>query len=391
MINVATAQLEYIDGYGLKDFSTGAGVDIVDDEQCTLFTNSCLFLARRPDGIATFELDGVDYVITADEGSDFDIGNDDNEWSEVVDSEELFLMDGTFPFSGMSFNGDPTCLENFRQGCVSGTVEGGWCSNFEVLISPGVVDYSSGFPIMNKVVGIGGRGMSIFSVGDNGISFVWDSASDFESETCANFPWAGNALQDEDFAPVNGPRWTLSGSDDRDSINERNDIEGCDFPDGTRGACPMGQTLDERAQADGLAVEAVTVGVACNSLIAIACGENNGMCLMYDISTVRNPTLVNSFNLSPVSETMNPEQTYNDTLGDVDPETSTFIPREESPTGCSGVIFGGAISGTLSFYEFICENGERDCVTNTSGASSVNIGFSAAGLMMASLILAYSL
>lgn len=178
VIDVATAKLDFIDGYGLKSFTNGDGVDIVDDKQCRLYTNDCLYVARRPDGIATVELDGKDYILTADEGSDYSIGNDDEEWEEKIDSQDLFEAGGVFAYEGFSFNpANAACMANFQADCDESTAPGGWCSNFEILVSPGVVDYSSGNPVMDKIVGIGGRGIGIFEVDTSGITFVWDSVS----------------------------------------------------------------------------------------------------------------------------------------------------------------------------------------------------------------------
>lgn len=197
--------------------------------------------------------------------------------------------------------------------------------------------------------------------------------SDFERETCdGNFNWANNAVQDEDFAPVEGTLWQLSDQDDRTTIEETNDplVDGCTFDDGNSGACPMGRTIDAKAQEDGLAVEAVTVGVACGSLMAVGCGENNVMCLLYDITTITSPKIVKTFNLNPAAQNKNPEQSYRDDMGDLDPETTIFINKQDSPTGCTGIMFGGAISGTLSFYQFVCADGEGDCVPDSAGARS---------------------
>jgi hypothetical protein len=123
----------------------------------------------------------------------------------------------------------------------------------------------------------------------------------------------------------------------------------------------MSETIDEKAEEDGLAVEVVVVGIACDHLVAIACGENNGICLLYDITDIESPEILKTFHTSEVSRTKNPEQTYRKDLGDLDSETIVWIPPSRSPTGKSGFLLGGAISGTLSFYEFQCKNTEDKC------------------------------
>lgn len=123
----------------------------------------------------------------------------------------------------------------------------------------------------------------------------------------------------------------------------------------------MAETVDEKAQEDGIGVESVSVGIACDRLVALACGENNSMCFLYDITDIENPLLVKTFHLSDVSKTKNPAQSYRKDLGDIDAESVLWIPPSRSPNGKSGFLFGGAISGTLSFYEFQCLEAEDKC------------------------------
>lgn len=102
------------------------------------------------------------------------------------------------------------------------------------------------------------------------------------------------------------------------------------------------------------------VALACDRVLALSCGENNGSCLLYDITDItkgEDPVLKKVFNLSPASETKSPGVAYKDrTLGDLDAEVTFFVPAKESPTGKAGIMFGGAHSGTLSFWEFECQD-----------------------------------
>lgn len=182
-ISTETATALSIDGYGLKSLTSGAGADIVDDGLCQLVTSDCLYLGRTPDGIATVEYEGTNYVLTADEGSDFDL----DDYEEKADSEDIFLADGTFAFANFTFDptffvpGDPAagCAANFNEACESNGLN--WCSNFELTIGSSAVDYSDpAAPKMNRIVGFGGRGISLFRVPsavNEGISLVWDTVS----------------------------------------------------------------------------------------------------------------------------------------------------------------------------------------------------------------------
>lgn len=138
----------------------------------------------------------------------------------------------------------------------------------------------------------------------------------------------------------------------------------------------MGETVDEKAEEDGLGVESVVVGIACDHLVALGCGENNGICLLYDITDISSPSLLKTFHLSESSQTKNPAQSYRQDLGDIDSETILWIPASRSPTSNSGFLFGGAISGTLSFYEFQCLEAEDPCFPDECPAGKKDSGLS---------------
>jgi hypothetical protein len=99
------------------------------------------------------------------------------------------------------------------------------------------------------------------------------------------------------------------------------------------------------------------------------------VCILWDISDIEAPELLKTFHLSPVSRSKNPAQSYLKDLGDLDSETILFLNPEVSPTGRAGFVFGGAISGTLSFYEFQC----RSDTTTGSGSTNENVGASSQG------------
>ena len=120
----------------------------------------------------------------------------------------------------------------------------------------------------------------------------------------------------------------------------------------------LGKTVDERSLKDGAGPEAIVVGVACGRMIMVTATEKQGTAFVLDVTDPANTTLLFTRHLSPASETKNPSVAYNDgTLGEVDPESITFLDAHDSPTGYAGVLFAGAWSGTLSFYEFTKADG----------------------------------
>ena len=212
------------------------------------------------------------------------------------------------------------------------------------------------------------------------LPLVFDSADSFEKEGCAAYPWAHNAIQDEEFAPVNGTFYSsLSPDDDLlETINEMNDsFEGGDVDgdpdggDGNPGACPMSETVDERSTKDGYAIETIVTGEACGRFYAATASEKNSVGFLYDLTNATNPTLVKVFHLSPASESMNPGVAYEKReLGEVDPESIQFLSAEDSPTGKAAVLFSGAFSGTASFWEFTCDGEAGTGETPSEGSSS---------------------
>ena len=240
-VDTATAIASSIDGYGLKSFGFGSnGVDIVKDGECSLVKNDCLYLGKTPDGIATVEIDGVVYVLTADEGSDFDMGP----FEEKRSSADLFGSNATFSHSGFTFDasffvpGDSTagCTANFQADCEANLEAGlvDWCSNLDVTIGSSAVDYTvATAPKMSKIVGFGGRGIGIYqlaSIPQDRMVQVFDSMSQFEQETCSKFEWAHNSIMDEEFAPAcdessiveeSCPAWFLGDEDVRSDISEK--------------------------------------------------------------------------------------------------------------------------------------------------------------------------
>jgi hypothetical protein len=181
-------------------------------------------------------------------------------------------------------------------------------------------------------------------------------------------------VQDEDNAPLDGSRYELK-VDERDTLNEMNDPnqDGCvDDGTGKSGACPIPATVDEKSSQRGMEPEIVTIAVACDRVLAVSCGENNGDCFLYDVTDLPNPPVLKQvFQLSPVSKTMAPGPAYESrTLGDLDPEATFFAPADKSPTGRPGIFFGGAHSGTMSWWEFECTSPVAAVERNFGSSSS---------------------
>ena len=196
-------------------------MDFVEDGQCTLATHEGLYALRSPDGIATVSIDGVDYVITANEGDDVEYGD----FAEKVKGGDIF-QGAVLGFPNMTASESAInayCSPEDASAAATPDCKDG----MSFTLGTAMVDYSNPqAPRITKLVGLGSRGISIYKVvgdGDDGgeggrFELVWDSADQFERFGCQAFPWAHNSIQDEEFAPVGGEFYSYL--DPADSLRE---------------------------------------------------------------------------------------------------------------------------------------------------------------------------
>ena len=117
----------------------------------------------------------------------------------------------------------------------------------------------------------------------------------------------------------------------------------------------------------------------------LTASEKGGTALLYDITVAERPQVLKVFHLSPASESKSAGLAYEDgDLGDVDSETVIFLDAESSPSGKASILFVGAWSGTVSYYEFECSEGyveptaeefaqmcgENDATTNSESTTN---------------------
>ena len=310
-------------------------------------------------------------------------------------AEDVFTG-SSLGFAGMTANAsvfDPAApmegySKYFNSDCEDNN-ETEWCaSGLRLTLGSSMIDYSDPTaPVIKSIVALGGRGLSIYKLTDDGIEQVWDSKDELEREGCAAYPWAHNGIQDEEYADVGGTFYSSSDEDVQETLDEMNDPEedGCeDRGDGQPGACPMGKTVDERSQKDGSAPEAIVIGEACDGTYMATVAEKSSIGFLYDVTDITSPKLVQVFHLSPASETMNPVVAYeNRTLGEIDSESCIFLDAEHSPSGNPGILFAGAFSTTTSFWEFDCE---APSMESASAASVVLVTGSLATIMSVLLV-----
>lgn len=234
---------------GFEDYSKVA-VDLVEDGKYEAKTYEGLVGARMPDGIAVYENAGKTYVVTANEG-------DSREWGNYLNEAR------TDAFTGKKIRviNDTKC---------------------------------AGLPEDKKVM-FGGRSFSIFEVTENGLTEVYDSGNEFESNTAKTF----------------GDYFNCSNDD---------------------------KEVDSRSPKKGPEPENVTVGKINGKAYAFVAVERIGGIMAYDITDPQNSTYANYINSRDFSEAIK---------GDVSPEGLCVAQAD----GKNILLAACEVSGTLAAYE----------------------------------------
>ncbi|WP_394132098.1 choice-of-anchor I family protein [Shewanella maritima] len=157
VIDLANKSIESINALGLKDYGLlGNEIDASDkDDSINITTYQGVYGMYQPDALASYQWNGLDFIVTANEGDSRDYDG----FSEEVRAEDLTL---TANHSQVAAAQDDTQLGRLKVTTSMGETE-----------TPGVYD---------KIVSYGARSFSIWT--KEGVQ-VYDSGSDFEKITAA--------------------------------------------------------------------------------------------------------------------------------------------------------------------------------------------------------------
>lgn len=174
VLDLAEGAFNGIYSAGLADYSKVA-VDIdKKDEAYAPKTYESLRGIRMPDAISLVTINGVDYVLTANEGDSRSWGNKDN---LTAYSNEIEVNFGKGKAS-------PTGKITVKESGLSGKVVFFDSSDYDGLADN--TDYL-----------FGGRSFTMYQVTDNGLVEVFDSKNDFESLTAKYLPEYFNCSNDD--------------------------------------------------------------------------------------------------------------------------------------------------------------------------------------------------
>ena len=168
VIDLGSLKVTGIYSAGYEDYSTTA-VDIdKKDEAYNPTVYESLRGIRMPDGVALYSVDGVDYIVTANEG-------DSREWGDYLNEDERDFGDGQT---------SPTGKITAENSGLTGKVVFFDSSDYDGLDSG--LDYV-----------FGGRSFTVFRADESGLTEIYDSGSDFEAKTAEYIPENFNCSNDD--------------------------------------------------------------------------------------------------------------------------------------------------------------------------------------------------
>ena len=291
-----------------------------------------------PDAIASYEVNGKTYIISANEGDARAWGEDDadyftgntqkgfvEEWrvkhlvhkagfdrrlGDDLPAHLRLLAKGAelnpsnFAYCGAKEADAGDCREDFNLGRLNITWTEGYQKN-----SDGTPKLNArGNLVYDHLYSYGSRSVSIWTENaqQNGLDLVWDSGDHFEQHIAKNHPEIFNFNHEE-------------------------------------------AGLDNRSDNKGPEPEGVTVGKIGEKTFAFIGLERVGGVMVYDVSTPTKPIFVQYINSREFKADTNAIEAG--LAGDLGPEGLVFITAKDSPNGQPLLVVGNEVSGSTAIYQ----------------------------------------
>ncbi|KAA0693427.1 alkaline phosphatase [Halopseudomonas laoshanensis] len=354
-INIADAQVTDILPLGFKDYGVaGNGIDASDEDSVlNISTWPGVVGIYHPDAIASYNLDGSTYIVTANEG-DARAWGEDNDLYWAGDASQGFVEEfrvkhlvhangfdrragddlppqlrelgagallnpDVFGYCGASAGEPGDCREDDALGRLNITWVDGYRKNSDgspVMFDTTGTENPTGDRLMyDKLYSYGARSFAIWD--ENG-ALVWDSGDQFEQYLASADCFAGS---NRDIPCVD---YFNTGHDEGDAFDSRSDAKGPE-PEGIA----LGQLGDKTFAFIGL--------------------ERMGGIMVYDITDPQAPAFEDYFSTREDFE-LDPE-TNLAAVGDLGPEGLYFVPAADSPSGEALLVVGNEVSGTTVIYQ----------------------------------------
>ncbi|WP_286423292.1 choice-of-anchor I family protein [Acinetobacter indicus] len=324
-----------LDGNGM-DVSDADGVDGTGSIKIQTWANvRGLYM---PDAIASFDVAGKTYIVTANEGDARAWGEDTPEYFNNDTSKgfveewrvkHLVHADG---FARRLGDDLPAHLSQLAKGAELNPDNFGYCGatagnagdcrkdhllgRLNITWTEGYQKNADGTPKLNErgnlvydhLYSFGARSVSIWTENSaqNGLELVWDSGDDFEQYIAEHHPEIFNANHEE-------------------------------------------AGMDNRSDNKGPEPEGVTLGQIGSKTFAFIGLERAGGVMVYDVSTPSAPSFVQYLNSREMSAST--EQIELGQAGDLGPEGLVFIAAKDSPNGQPLLVVGNEVSGSTAVYQ----------------------------------------
>ena len=291
-----------------------------------------------PDAIASFDVAGKTYIVTANEGDARAWGEDTPEYFNNDTSKgfveewrvkHLVHADG---FARRLGDDLPAHLSQLAKGAELNPDNFGYCGatagnagdcrkdhllgRLNITWTEGYQKNADGTPKLNErgnlvydhLYSFGARSVSIWTENSaqNGLERVWDSGDDFEQYIAEHHPEIFNANHEE-------------------------------------------AGMDNRSDNKGPEPEGVTLGQIGSKTFAFIGLERAGGVMVYDVSTPSAPSFVQYLNSREMSAST--EQIELGQAGDLGPEGLVFIAAKDSPNGQPLLVVGNEVSGSTAVYQ----------------------------------------
>lgn len=294
-IDLAGAAVSRIMALGFKDHRlAGNALDVSDKDDLVHIANWPVYGMYQPDAIGVYSMNGIDYLVTANEGdSRADWGIEQNDGSVDFAGDDLNVNMEEFRVKDLPLDG-----EAFPD--ADGLQDNDQLGRLKVTSRLGDTDGDGDF---DELYVFGARSFAIWNATTG--EQVFDSGSFFESLTARKYGIYFN-----------------NGNDEQD-------------PDG-------------RSDAKGPEPEGLAIGIINGHTYAFVGLERMGGIFVYDISNPYAPAYVQYLNDRDVLQ--DPE-VFEAEAGDLGPEGLTFVAGDDSPNGKPLLIVGNEVSGTVSIYQ----------------------------------------
>lgn len=247
----------------------------------------------QPDALASYEVDGATYYVTANEGDARDYG---------AFSEELRLKD--FTLAAGAFDDYPKLQEDHELGRLNSTWTLGISNDCDPYAA-GAGNYKDDAEAnceYDTLYAYGARSFSIWSADG---TLVFDSGSQFEDITAEQLPEFFNATNDEN-------------------------------------------NFDNRSDDKGPEPEGIALGMINDQTFAFIGLERVGGIMVYDVTEPVAPEFVQYINNRDFS--VSEVDLQAGMAGDLGPEGLVFISADNSPTGEPLLAVGNEVSGSTTLY-----------------------------------------